>query len=360
MKQLERYILLRLAVTTLLALVVFVVLYAVFDLIAESDAVGKGNYSVATLFQYIGLRLPVYAYEIAPVAVLIGSLIALTSISSNSEYAVMRTAGLSLRRMVQLLIIFALICAAVSAFIGEWLMPKAYQQSRAVEYNARYGEDATLNHSGALWFKSGQDMVQVESMMPDGTLRNIMRFQMADNPEKGVVVLEQAESAQYQQDDQWQLFNVQRSTLEDTQVQSFRQPEKVIWKSKIDPNLLRTLIVEPQEMSIFALSEYIQYLKENKQRTSTYEVGFWRKIFYPFGSLAMAIIALVFTPLIARHANMGWRIFLGMCFGVAFHFAGRFFSFYADLFHLPPLWAGFLPVFILTLLAIFGVWRWAK
>ena len=66
MKLIDRYIIKRLFFMLLSVLLAFVALYAVFDMLAESGNVGKGQYTVATLFHYMLWRLPVYVYETKP------------------------------------------------------------------------------------------------------------------------------------------------------------------------------------------------------------------------------------------------------------------------------------------------------
>lgn len=191
-------------------------------------------------------------------------------------------------------------------------------------------------------------MAQVGSMLPNGELKDITIYHISDDFR--LSGLTHAATARYQDNGQWQLNGINESTLTAEQV-LFRQPESLIWQSNITPELLGVLVAKPQQMSSIALSKYINHLKENGQRTVSYEVAKWRKIFYPWGALAMVLIALAFTPVIARHSNMGLRIFLGMCLGVGFHFLGRFFSFYAELFHIPPFIAGAMPVVLFLALA---------
>lgn len=348
MKIIDRYLLKRLFIMLISVLFAFVSLYAVFDLLTESGNVGKGQYTIATLFHYMLWRFPVYIYEIFPVAVLTATLMTLTRLSSASEYVVMRACGMSMKRIVAVLMAFAVICAMGNLWVGEQLLPTAYKHSAMVSYNALNNQNAVFNKDGGVWLKSGNDMAQIRTMLPNGELQDITLYHI--NDDFRLNGLTHAQTARYQDNGQWQLNGINESTLTQEQV-LFRQPESLIWQSNITPDLLGVLVAKPQEMSSFALSKYINHLKENGQRTLSYEVAKWRKRFYPWGALAMVLIALAFTPVIARHSNMGLRIFLGMCLGIGFHFLGRFFSFYAELFRMPPFIAGAMPVVLFLILA---------
>lgn len=351
MKLIDRYLIKRLLTMLFSVLLAFVALYAVFDMLAESGNVGKGQYTAATLFHYMLWRLPVYVYEIFPVAVLTAALIALSRLSAASEYVVMRACGMSMKRIMGVLGVFALICAAANAFLGEKILPAAYKQSDMIVYNALHGQNAVLNHEGGVWLKSGNDMAQVGSMLPSGELKDITLYHLTDDYR--LQGLTHAKTAQHIDNGQWQLSEIEETVLESDKT-LFRQPENHLWQSTITPDLLGVLVAKPQQMSSAALGAYIHHLKDNGQRTLSYEVARWRKIFYPLGAFSMVLIALAFTPVISRHSNLGLRIFLGMCLGVGFHFLGRFFSFYAELFRMSPFMAGAMPVVLFLIIAMFA------
>ena len=65
-------------------LVGFLALFAFFDLIAELRDLGTGDYGLRQIVTVVLLWIPAHAYELMPVAVLIGTLYVLAYLSSNS------------------------------------------------------------------------------------------------------------------------------------------------------------------------------------------------------------------------------------------------------------------------------------
>ena len=86
----ERYLAREIYASTLLVLAAFLALFAFFDLVNELGDVGKGNYQLYHAVGYVLLTLPGYVYELLPIAVLIGSLYALTLLARHSEITVLR------------------------------------------------------------------------------------------------------------------------------------------------------------------------------------------------------------------------------------------------------------------------------
>lgn len=341
------YIFKELAFATLYVLLAFCALYAIFDMISAGDNIGKGSYTAGTLLTYIFFRLPHYFYEIFPVAVLIGSLAAMSRLSANSEYAVMRTSGISARQMMLIVGGFATVCTIATLLVGEWMMPSGEYHARRTEHNALYGQQATLSSQG-LWFRSENNMIEVKEVLPDGSLSGLHRFILNENHQ--LTAIQSAKSAQYQPNGMWQVSQVASTSFVGNKTQA-KQQKTDFWLSDIQPALLNVLIADPDEMSIQHLKKYITHLKDNKQETLKYRVSLWRKIFYPFAAFAMVLVALAFTPVLSRHSNLGLRIFLGMCLGVGFHFVGRFFGFYAELFKLPAIVAGGMPILVFIIFA---------
>ena len=79
-------------------------LFGFFDFIQELGDLGKGRYRLSLAAIYVVLSLPGRAYEILPVAALIGTLFALAQLVAHSEYTVMRVSGVSITSMALALV----------------------------------------------------------------------------------------------------------------------------------------------------------------------------------------------------------------------------------------------------------------
>ena len=74
MNLISRYIIRQMAVMAVYALLAFLALYSFFEIINEVGDLGKGSYNGATMAQYVLMQMPARAYELMPLAVLIGGL----------------------------------------------------------------------------------------------------------------------------------------------------------------------------------------------------------------------------------------------------------------------------------------------
>ena len=96
MRILTKYLTREVLNATALVFLSLLMLFAFFDVVGELKNIGRGTYRLPTLLQYVLWLLPGHVYDLFPIAVLIGTLFALTQLNSHSELTVMRASGLSL------------------------------------------------------------------------------------------------------------------------------------------------------------------------------------------------------------------------------------------------------------------------
>ena len=110
LKTFERYLAREIYASTAMVLAAFLMLFAFFDLIDEIQDLGRGSYQLENIVAFVVLTLPGRAYELSPIAVLIGTVYAMTTLARHSEITVLRAfkgnefhgrAGVSLRSLGQ-------------------------------------------------------------------------------------------------------------------------------------------------------------------------------------------------------------------------------------------------------------------
>ena len=97
MKIIQRYITVNLVAVSLISLFGLVSLFSFFSIVDQLEETGRGSYGVTQALLYVLLTTPKLAYELFPIAVVIGSMTALGILAQNSELAVIRTSGVSSR-----------------------------------------------------------------------------------------------------------------------------------------------------------------------------------------------------------------------------------------------------------------------
>ncbi len=349
---LRRYLAREVYAATAFVFVGFLVLFAFFDLINELGDLGKGNYRLPHVMLYVFLTLPSHVYELAPIAVLIGTLYALSHLASNSEFTVMRVSGLSPLRAAGTLARIGIVFVLLTYAFGELITPFAEKAAQQLRLSALSSSLAQELRTG-LWVKDDSRFVNVREVLPDASMRNIKVYDF--DSEFRLRTVSEAARGEYQADNVWRLSNVARTHFQEGKISLEKLPE-MLWTSVLTPSMLSVLIVQPERMSAWNLYQYTRHLDANNQKTERFEIALWKKLVYPFAALVMMALALPFAYVHVRSGGVGVKIFLGIMLGILFHMLNSLFSHLGLLQNWSPLTSAILPSLVFLSAAVVMMW----
>ena len=352
MKIYRRYLAREVSGAIVLVLVAFLALFGFFDMIAEVKSVGQSAYQLRHAVGFVLLRMPGRVYELMPIAVLIGTLYALSSLARHSEITVLRASGLSTGRLLLTLVQVAAVFAAVTFVFGEFVTPpseRAAQQLRLKEKGKTVSQDL---RSG-LWVKDERSFINVRIVLPDTRLQGI-RIYSFDNDGKLKSVTEAAEGV-YLPPARWKLTSVVQTVLYGERSEVIKLPD-MEWQSALNPDILSVLMVAPERMSLLHLAAYTRHLSENSQKTQRYDIAMWKKILYPLAALVMVALALPFGYTHNRVSGVSLKIFSGVMIGIFFHMLNGLFSNLGAINSWSPALSAVAPSALFMLAAVVMIW----
>ncbi len=342
MKIIRRYIGNLVLGNILLVLGALLMLFGFFDLIYELKDIGAGSYKLTYALTFIVLSLPGHLYELLPVAALIGSLLSIAQLVTHSEYAVMRTAGVSILGVSRSLAGVGIVLALLTLIVGEYLTPISEEAAQRLRLKQTSSVVAQSFRSG-LWVKDNLSFVNVGRVMHDSSLQEIKIYEFDEDYRLHTIRL--AKQAAYLGGNQWSLKDVVQTTFGNNQSSAERKSD-IKWTSVLTPDILSVLLVPPQRMSLWTLFSYIQHLRNNGQDSARYEIAMWTKVIYPIAVLVMMVLALPFAYMNARAGGIGGKIFAGIMLGLGFHLLNRLFGHVGLLAAWPPFVAALLPTLL--------------
>lgn len=322
MRVYRRYLWREVASAVLLVLLAFLALFAFFDLLGEIKSVGQAGYKLRHALAFVALRLPGRIYELMPIAVLIGTLYALSMLTRHSEMTVLRASGMSTRLLLATLFQAAAVFALITFAIGEYVAPpseRAAQQMRLKERGRMVGQDL----QSGLWIKDERNFINVRTVSPDSRLRGIRIFEFDQDAELRSVT--EASEGEYVVADGWRLRKVVKTVLHAKGAEVSTLPE-LRWQSALSPDILAVLMVSPDRMSLRHLTTYTKHLADNRQTTNRYEIAFWKKVIYPLAAFVMVALAVPFCGAHWRADAAGLKLFAGVMLGVLFHMLNGLFA----------------------------------
>lgn len=374
MKVLTRHVAKEVLIATLFVLVALVALIAFFDLVSQARNIGN-RYSISMALFLTMLKLPSRLYEVMPIAALLGAVYTMSRLASNSEFTIMRVAGLSPFRLAGMMTVPALILIAMTYCLGEWLTPAADMMRNDMDNILFNRKLSARGYSSGVWVK---DNVKEQQNAGQATVRfvNVQNLIAGEHSRTGawrvfefdkdgsLIRVLHAPEANYISGRGWHLKDAKVETLpkithdETPMVEksSARKDVDLMLPSEMRPEILGVLTIKPERMGISDLWQYIAHLKETRQTSDRYQVALWSKVFYPLAIFVMLAVAMPFAYLNTRSGGVSIKIFAGLMIGISFYALNNIFSFLGVLNTWHPMVVAVVPTSVMLVCAAVALW----
>ena len=373
----ERYLARQIYAAFGFILFALVTLFLFFDILSELGSV-KGQYTLPLALLHVLLKAPSRISEIIPIAGLIGSIYVFAMLASQSEFTILRIAGLDMRKGLTTLAKISLPLVIVTLMMSEWLGPYTENLSDQIRMKA-LGSSYSSQFKTGVWVKDrlrdedgsgpirpGVRYVNVGKIERDNEIKNIRMYEFDDAYR--LLSIRSAVSGRFDQTGTWILDDVTETRFKETKqadplnpvysAQTFVHPI-ISLNSEVTPQILSVLLVSPEKMSIFSLGRFISHLRDNKQDAQRHSIAFWKKVIYPFTIFVMLALALPFAYLKVRAGSVGIKVFGGIMLGMSFQLFNSLFSNVGLLGSWPALLTALTPPLVYFILAMVGL-RWVS
>ncbi|MBT8079232.1 MAG: LPS export ABC transporter permease LptG [Gammaproteobacteria bacterium] len=352
MRLLTGYLMRTILTGTALVMVVLLALAALFEFIGQLDNT-EGDFGTAQALMYSLLRLPQLSFQMFPIATLIGSLLGLGGLASNSELVVMRTAGVSMSRLASMVAVSGLAIAAATALIGEFIGPPLDYYARTMRTELRFGEE-NANFGNDAWVKDGPVILHLQRVNSQFDFGNIYLFRF--NEAGDIESIGRAENSGIDESDNWILENLSETRFAGDRVE-VAESTRSVETFDVDSSLLGFTLVKPISLSARGLLSYIDYLRRNELSAIRYETELWSRISMTTTVVLMPVLALAFVFGSLRSAGAGSRLMIGVLVGLAYFLASEMLANSGEVYNLNPAILTWIPSLVLVSVAWFALHR---
>ena len=353
MNVLTGYIVREILKGSFVALLLLLTLFNLFTFSDELKDLGKGSYGLKEILYYIALTSPRVFYELVPASALLGSLFILGAMGNNRELIAMQAAGLSVFGIIRAVMLAGAILVFISILVGEFVAPVTERMAQLIKVSAQ-NKQILMNAKYGLWLREGKDFINVRQVEDDGNLADISIYEVDD--QQHLHQITHADEAVFLGKQQWKMKNIKKSEISTQQMQASTQ-ENELWKSSIAPNLLKLVVVSPNNLSLYDLAGYVSFLKKNHQKSHAFELAFWGRIVNPLVTFVMLLLSTPFVIGIKRGVSVGARMMIGVIIGMGFNIIDKTVGHIGLIFDLNPPLMAFLPSLTVLALALFAVSR---
>ncbi|MDK6202385.1 LPS export ABC transporter permease LptG [Oligella urethralis] len=349
MKTARRYIASEIYRSTIAVTLVLVGLFMFFDMIENLDNLNE-RFTFGSLLLLQLMQIPTRLYDLLPIALLIGAIIALAGLAQRNELVVLRVSGISSRRLLGMLWMGTIPIMVFALLLSEGVTP--YAESKTGQLNLQLlGKSSGARMNSGYWFREPTDngalrVINISRISSEREVENIRIYNFDAEGKFKELIHAQRGLFQHQELQLTQAklirtgFDLETALMDPTAPLTPLSTQTMLDSYTISTSLTQARLLaselQPDRMSIMGLLDYIQYLEDNHLQSNRQVVALWRKGVYPFTLLVMITLAAPISFLQTRKGGAGLKVFGGILIGVVFFMINQLALNLGMLNNLPP------------------------
>lgn len=323
------------------------------------------------VIKLIALNIPAIAVKTFAMSMLLASLLAFGRLSGDSEIVAIRASGVSIFRIMQPVVLFALAVAVLAFATNETVVPGASMQTLRLQSDIEKRLRGTLNRV------SGYPIEENGKLKALLTARDIS-LETRTMREAGILVYDEngritsvlrATAMEFDpkligKGQGWRIVGGGNLTSIDGSVAV--QLEDGAWPAEV-PQLTATpeqiLTDKVNNLDVFSMGQIRHEIGKEKERPNprrekiaNYEFGYWNKIGLPLAALVFGILG---APLGIRNHRTGTAVGFALAIAIIFAYfmLTNMLNTIAMGGGIPPYVASFAPIVVGVVAACFIIWR---
>jgi len=349
--KLDKYILKQFSSIFLIAILGFLSVFLIVDLIENLDRFVDNNVPTNIVISYYIYTIPWFISIGLPMATLISTVFGIGVLVKRNEWTAMKSSGISLYRLSTPLLIIGLILSLASFVLDNqlvsWGNKKRYAIDRDyVKRSSRHKLKKTLKN---IFIQKNKTIhISLEKYNLQKMSGNVLTW-----VDLGTSMIKQridAKKLSYQKDSlKWIIGNYSIRKFENgIETEVFLSEKDTLIDLSFSPNDISSQARSPDELDYYELTSRIDELKENGVKTIRWEVTRYMKISF---SLTNFILVLFGIPLVVFREKNSLSFGIGMSVFVIFAYYafikfGQSMGFKGQLSPLISAWLGNIVFFI--------------
>lgn len=319
-KKLDSYIFTKFLSTLVMTSAAFLVIFFIVDLVENLRKILDSDAPASTAAIFSLLNLP-WLFNISlPIAVLLASVITFATLVKHNELVSIKSAGVSLYRLVVPMIILGLVISIFSFYFGEIVVIKSSRKRFDIarkyslkgakrvalrKFNINFQEGKNRNISiGVYKFRDMKgERVNIQYFKNESLFQRLDAAEMIWNEEKS----------------KWIFKNVILRRFDDEKELVFTSDIVDTINIRLTPAGLKVENRKPEEMSYWELEKFVRNLEANGIDARNWRINHLFKISLSFTNF---VIILIGIPMAVGRVNGGIAFGVGMALLTSFIFYG--------------------------------------
>ena len=314
----DRYLVSELGGPFLFGLTAFTLIFVATQILAIGRLVSEEHAALSAAVEFFLWQMPQYLLLVIPMAMLLGTLLAMQRLSGESEITAMKAGGVSLARIVTPLLAVGLVVSAITLLAQEVFVPYASAQATYVEETAiKKASPALSNLSATTALPGGGKQVTFAGGFDADTQQllnvTVIRYDVKEHPQE-IVFADRARydnpswtftnATTYHFDTDGTTQSIASSTL---QVDIGANPKQIVQHSQIN---------DPEQLSRAQIRERLAGTQLTPEQKNHWTAVYASKLARPFSAFVFTLIAVPFglRPVRGGGTGLGFGLAVAIVF----------------------------------------------
>ena len=321
MKIIHRYILNQLIRNFFICLMIFSVLFILFDFFDRVDVIMSEGTSFWIALKYFLYKIPLTLNLMIPISMLIAAMFTIGMLSKNSEITAMRAGGLTLFWIAKPLFAFALAVCFFSILFQETIVPHAQRRVREIyAIDIRKKDERGGLSQTDFWWRSGDNFYSIEMFdSRTNTLHALTTLEVEGNSFDVTRRTDAKKATWVTPELGWTMNNVEQYDFSSEEGPDKAKHRKLPLPIEEEPKDFFKAKMDPNTMSYFQLREFIHKQQANGISIIGYLSDLYSKLSFAFVTFVVTLVALPFALKPARSGSMAVSLLAGMIIGFSYY-----------------------------------------
>jgi len=328
MSLLKRYVLRKFVYSYLLSAVGLIGIFLIVDFFERVDEFVRRDMPYLDLLYYYIYKIPGVIFYMAPQAVLLATVITLSTLAQNNEIVAMKACGIGVTGITTPIIGSAVVVALLILISNEYVAPIATKRMNYI-FEVKVQKNAVFE-TGDLHIHIKRAKIWLTTK--DGAIWNIDQFDPETGRMKNVSIFYRLNELEIQKridanevvwnDNHWEFLDGFIRKFSSGGIDSTVYFEKKIFpvKETLNDFITNSKTIRSEEMSLREMYEKIKGLTAEGKDTLKSRVELHQKISYPFVSLVLALLAIPLSLRSSRHGGVLFCVGVNLAMGFVFSF----------------------------------------
>jgi len=313
MTLLDRYISKRFVQILLFAIVAFISIFLIVDLIENLDTFIDNNYPPIIVVEYYIHYIPFIIVLVLPVAMLLSALFSIGGMARQNEIVAMKAAGISLYRIFLPILLISILVSLISMTVANTLVP--FSAQRQAEINDQYKRKRPRSKRlSNIYIRDEQGRrISMRYYNIISNTGNTVSIRLFD----GQRLVSRIDARRITwQDSIWLLHDGYDRTFTEKGEIATPFKKRFLRDSSLEPKKIAQVLKKPEEMSYFELKDFIKEVKRNGGNPNRWRVDMYLKVALPFANFIIVLFGLPLSSSQTRRsgAAKGFGISLAVTF----------------------------------------------